>query len=46
MLHFTLDPYHAEVLARRYQVPFSSLKYDSTWDWTPVSQATGEHSTY
>ena len=24
---------------------FFSLWYDSTWDWTPVSQAFGEHST-
>ena len=24
---------------------FLSLWYDSTWDWTPVSQAIGEHST-
>ena len=24
---------------------FFSLQYDSTWDWTPVSRAIGEHST-
>ena len=31
-------PYNAECWARRHQVPFFSLWYDSTWDWTPVSQ--------
>ena len=25
---------------------FLSLWYDSTWDWTPVSQAIGQHSTH
>ena len=25
---------------------FLSLWYDLTWYWTPVSRATGEHSTY
>ena len=25
---------------------FLSLWYDSTWDWTPVSQVIGEHSTH
>ena len=25
---------------------FSSLWYNSTWDWTPVFRAIGEHSTY
>ena len=25
---------------------FSSLWYDSTWDWTPVSQTIDEHSTH
>ena len=24
---------------------FLNLSYDSTWDWTPVSRAIGEHST-
>ena len=24
---------------------FLSLWYDSTWDWTPVSQTISEHST-
>ena len=37
--------YNAECLARRHQVPFLSLWFDSTWDWTPVSWTTGEHST-
>ena len=25
---------------------FSNLWYDSTWDWTPVSRAIGEHSNW
>ena len=25
---------------------FLSLSYDWTWDWTPVSQAIGEHSNH
>ena len=25
---------------------FSSLWYNSTWDWTPVSRAIGEQSNY
>ena len=25
---------------------FLSLWYDTTWDWTPVSRTTGEHSTH
>ena len=28
------------------QVSFLSLCYDSTRDWTPVSQTTGENSTH
>ena len=37
-------PYSAEFQARRYQVPFLSLWYNSTWDWTPVSRIIGEWS--
>ena len=25
---------------------FLSLLYDPTWDWTPISQTIGEHSTH
>ena len=25
---------------------FLNIWYDSTWDWTPVSQDIGEHSTH
>ena len=39
-------PYNAEFYARKHQVPFWSLWYDSTWDWTPVSRTLGEHSTH
>ena len=38
-------PFNAKCKARRYQVPFFSLWYDSTGNGTPVSLATGEHST-
>ena len=31
-------PYIADCSTRRYQVPFSSLWYDTTWDWTLVSR--------
>ena len=40
LLHFTLDTYLIIwVLSKEHQEPFSSLWYDSTWDWTPVSPA-------
>ena len=29
----------------RIKYHFFSLSYDLTWDWTPVSQIIGEHST-
>ena len=29
----------------RNKYHFLSLLYDSTWDWTQVSQTIGEHST-
>ena len=37
LLHFTLDPY-------LIMLSVLSLWYDSTWDWTQVSRAIGEHS--
>ena len=39
-------PYNGECLAKRHQVPFFSLWYDSTCDWTRVSRAISEHSTH
>ena len=44
-LYTCSSPYSAECLARRHQVPFLSLWYDSTLDWTLVSRILGEHST-
>ena len=45
-LHFTLDPYliMLSVKQERIKYHFLSLWYDSTWDWTQVSRANGEHS--
>ena len=37
-------PFNAERQTRRHQLPFSSLWYDSTWEWTPVSRVIGKHS--
>ena len=37
-------PYNSECRARRPQVQFLSLWYDSTRDWTLVFRTTGEHS--
>ena len=46
LLYFTLDPYLIMLSVKpggiRYH--FLSLWYDSTWDWTQVSLAIGEHS--
>ena len=40
-LHFTLDTDLSMLSeARRYQVPFLRIWYNSTWDCTPVSRAT------
>ena len=39
-------PYNAECKARRHQVPFLSLWYDSTSDWTQVSRAIGKHANH
>ena len=30
------------MLSKEYQVPFFSLSYDSTGDWTLISRAIGE----
>ena len=44
--HFTLDPYLIMLIVKLGSVKyrFLSLLYDSTYDWTMVSQAIGEHS--
>ena len=46
LLHFTLDPYLIMLSAKQGGIKyhFLSLWYDSTWDWTQVSRAIGEHS--
>ena len=46
LLHFTLDPYLIilSVMQRGIKYHFLSLWCDSTWDWTQVSRAIGEHS--
>ena len=46
LLHFTLDPYLIMLSVKQGGIKyhFLSLWYDSTWDWTQVSQAIGEHS--
>ena len=48
LLHFTLDPYLIMLSAKQggIEYHFLSLWYDSTWDWTAVSQIIGEHSTH
>ena len=33
-------------LSSPYQVPFFSLRYDTTSDWTPVSWTIGKHPTH
>ena len=43
LLHFTLDPYLI-MYQGGIKYLFLRLLYDSTWDWTLVSWATGEHS--
>ena len=47
LLHFTLDPYLIMLSIKQGSLKyhFLSLWYDSTWDWTSVSWAIGEHST-
>ena len=46
LLYFTLDPYLIMLSVKQGGIKyhFLSLWYDSTWDWTQVSQAIGEHS--
>ena len=46
LLHFTLDLYLIMLSVKQGGIKyhFLSLWYDSTWDWTQVSQAIGEHS--
>ena len=39
-------PYNAECYARRHQVSFLCIWYNSTWDWTKVSRTVGEPSTH
>ena len=46
LLYFTLDPYLIMLSVKQGGIKFRflSLWYDSTWDWTQVSRAIGEHS--
>ena len=46
LLHFTLDLYLIMLSVKQGGIKdqFLSLWYDSTWDWTLVSRAIGEHS--
>ena len=46
LLYFTLDPYLIMLSVEQGGIKyhFLSLWYDSTWDWTEVSRAIGEHS--
>ena len=46
LLYFTLDPYLIMLSVKQGGIKyhFLSLWYDSTWDWTEVSRAIGEHS--
>ena len=48
LLHVTLDPYliMLSVKQRDIEYHFLNLCYDSTWDWTQVSRAIGEHSNH
>ena len=48
LLHFTLNAYLIMLSVKQGGIKyhFLSLWYDSTWDWTPVSQTIGEHSIY
>ena len=44
--YFTLDPYFIMLSVKQGGIKyhFLSHRYDSTWDWTQVSRAIGEHS--
>ena len=46
LLYFTLDPYLIMLSVKQGGIKyhFFSLWYYSTWDWTQVSRAIGEHS--
>ena len=46
LLYFILDPYLIMLSVKQGGIKyhFLSLWYDSTWDWTQVSRAIGEHS--
>ena len=46
--HFTLDPHLIVLSAKQGGIKyhFLSLWYESTWNWTSVSQTIGEHSTH
>ena len=48
VFHFTLDPYFIILRVKQGGIKyhFLSLWYDSTWDWTQVSQAIGKHSNH
>ena len=48
LLHFTLDPYLILLSVKQGGIKyhFFSLWYESTWDWTQVSRAIGEHSNH
>ena len=48
LLHFSLDPYLIMVSVKHGGIKyhFLSLWYDTTWDWTQVSVASGEHSNH
>ena len=46
LLPFTLDPYLISVKQGGINYYFLSLWYDSTWDWTLVFGAIGQHSTH
>ena len=45
LLHCTLDPYIIKLSVKQGGIKyhFLSLWYNSTWDWTPVFWAIGEH---
>ena len=47
LLHFTLDAYLKLQSIKQWGIKyhFKSVWYDSTWDWTQVSQTIGKHST-
>ena len=48
LFHFTLDPYLIMLSVKQGAIKyhFLSLWYDSTWYWTQVSRAIGEHSNH